>query len=261
MPSSLLKDQTGSTAVKSSAGLPDPQENLRRLDRLDRLANLGLVAANAAHEIKNSLVAINTFVELLSQKGEEPEMAEMVQRELRRINGLVTQMLRFAAPKPAAFAALSMHELIGHSLRLLEHQMSGQTIVLKKDFSAQPDKVIGDESQLQQTFMNLLLNAVEAIGNEGEIVVATANAMDGQGRPRLNIFIRDSGPGIAPENLPHLFEPFLPPKKKAPVWDWQFVTTRSRRIAARLKFRANRDAARLLSFRCRRNKNYSPMMR
>jgi signal transduction histidine kinase len=62
--------------------------------------------------------------------------------------------------------------------------------------------------------MNLLLNAVEAIGNEGEIVVATANAMDGQGRPRLNIFIRDSGPGIAPENLPHLFEPFFTTKKE-----------------------------------------------
>jgi signal transduction histidine kinase len=214
MPSSLLNDKTGSTAVRDSAGPTDPLENLRRLDRLDRLANLGLVAANAAHEIKNSLVAINTFVELLSQKGEEPEMAEMVQRELRRINGLVTQMLRFAAPKPAAFAAVSVHELIGHSLRLLEHQMTGQTIVLKRNFLANPDKVIGDESQLQQTFMNLLLNAVEAIGNEGEISVATASVKDSQGRPRLNISIRDSGPGIAPENLPHLFEPFFTTKKE-----------------------------------------------
>jgi signal transduction histidine kinase len=78
------------------------QENLRRLDRL---ANLGLVSASIAHEIKNGLVAINTFVELLLEKGEDQEMAEVVQRELRRIDALATQMLRLSSPKPAALHA------------------------------------------------------------------------------------------------------------------------------------------------------------
>ena len=213
MPSSLTPKKTGDTAVKPAAGSTDPQENLRRLDRLDRLANLGLVAANAAHEIKNGLVAINTYVELIAQKNDEPEMAQMVRRELRRINGLVTQMLRFAAAKPAAFATVSVHEVLDHSLRLLEHQISGQMIDLKRSFSAAADKIHGDESQLQQAFMNLLLNAVEAIGSNGELAITTENVTDKHGSHRLNISIRDSGPGITKENLPHLFEPFFTTKK------------------------------------------------
>ncbi len=202
MPSRLLEKKTGSTT--------DLQENLRRLDRL---ANLGLVAASAAHEIKNGLVAVSTFVELAAQKSDEPEMAELVRRELRRINGLVTQMLRFAAPKPATFAPVLVHELLDHSLRLLEHQMNGQMITLKRDFAATPDTVQGDESQMQQAFMNLLLNAVEAIGNHGELAVTTQSATDLQGRRRLLLHIHDSGPGITAEDLPHLFEPFFTTKQ------------------------------------------------
>ena len=210
MPATLSAKKSGSTKVTAAAATPDLQENLRRLDRL---ANLGLVAASAAHEIKNGLVAISTFVELAAQTSDDPELAALVRRELRRINGLVTQMLRFSAPKPAAFAPVFVHELLDHSLRLLEHQMSGQMIELKRDFAATPDTVCGDESQLQQAFMNLLLNAVEAIGNHGELTVATQTAADLHGRRRLNLCIRDSGPGIAAEHLPHLFEPFFTTKK------------------------------------------------
>ena len=93
----------------------DLQDNLRRLDRL---ANLGLIAASAAHEIKNGLVAISTFVELLAEKGEDQEMAGMVRSELKRIDSLVTQMLRFAAPKPLAQASVNVHHLDRKSTRL-----------------------------------------------------------------------------------------------------------------------------------------------
>lgn len=210
MPSSLHAEATGSAAVKGATGTPDLQENLRRLDRL---ANLGLVAASAAHEIKNGLVAVSTFVEMLADKSDEPEMAAMVRRELRRINGLVTQMLRFASPNPTAHSSVRVHELLDHSLRLLEHQMSGQVIELKRDYAATPGTVHGDESRLQQAFMNLLLNAIEAIGNHGELAISTQSTTDSQGHRWLNLRIRDSGPGIAPEDLPHLFEPFFTTKK------------------------------------------------
>ena len=76
----------------------------QNLQQLDRLANLGLFSASIAHEIKNGLVAIHTFVEVLLEKGENHELAEVVRRELKRIDGLATQMLRFAAPKPATLA-------------------------------------------------------------------------------------------------------------------------------------------------------------
>lgn len=210
MSSEVSGKKSGNTAVNFSAVAPEFQANLRRLDRL---ANLGLVSASAAHEIKNGLVAISTFVDLLLQKGEDEEMAHVVRRELKRIDSLVTQMLRFAAPKPTVFAAVKIHELINHSLRLLEHQMSGRMITLTRQFQAEADTLRADESQLQQAFMNVLLNAVEAIGSNGELAVATEIAEDKNGSRWLKISIRDTGSGVSPENLSRLFEPFFTTKK------------------------------------------------
>ena len=188
----------------------DLQDNLRRLDRL---ANLGLVAASVAHEIKNGLVAINTFIEVQLEKGEDREMTEMVRRELKRIDALATQMLRFSAPKPAARTTVRIHELLDHSLRLLEHQMAGRMIKVKRIYEAAPDTVRGDESQLQQAFMNLLLNAAEAIGGNGELTIKTETAAEGHGGRRLKIHVQDTGAGISPEHLSRLFEPFFTTKK------------------------------------------------
>jgi two-component system NtrC family sensor kinase len=188
----------------------DLHENLRRLDRL---ASLGLVAASAAHEIKNSLVAVTTFTDVLLERGDDKELAEMARHELRRINSLVTQMLRFASPKPAKLAPVSVHKLLDYSLRLVEHQMRGRQIALKCDYQAAPGTVQGDEAQLQQVFMNLLLNAVEAIHERGELAVRTEVAADQAGLKRLKISFTDTGCGIAPEHLVHVFEPFFTTKQ------------------------------------------------
>jgi signal transduction histidine kinase len=186
------------------------EQNMRRLDRL---ASLGLLSAGMAHEIKNGLTAIQTFIELLLQKGEDRELAEVVGRELKRIDSLVSQMLRFAAPGKNEFASVRVHELLDHSLRLVEHQISGKLISLKRDYKAAPDTVRGDEFQLQQAFMNLLFNAIEAMGTHGDLTVATEIVKDARGEGLLQIKIRDTGVGIAPENLGRLFEPFFTTKK------------------------------------------------
>jgi signal transduction histidine kinase len=182
------------------------EQNMRRLDRL---ASLGLLSAGIAHEIKNGLTAIQTFVELLVQKGEDRELAGVVGRELKRIDSLASQMLRFAAPGKNEFAPVRVHDLLDHSLRLVEHQISGKLISLKRDFKAEPGIIHGDEFQLQQAFMNLLFNAIEAMGTNGDLTVSTEIA-DGN---QLKIFISDTGVGIKPENLGRLFEPFFTTKK------------------------------------------------
>jgi signal transduction histidine kinase len=206
MSSGLSDKKSDGAAGKPPASYPDLQENLRRLDRL---ANLGIVSSSIAHEIKNGLVAINTFLELLLQKGDDQEMNAVVRREFKRIDQLATQMLRFAAYKPAAFTQVCAHDLLDHSLRLLDHQIKGRMITLERDYQAGSSSVHGDESQLQQIFMNLLLNAMDAVGNNGEIVIVTRNTTPGQ----LDIHIRDSGSGISPENLSRLFVPFFTTKK------------------------------------------------
>ncbi|HEY2329713.1 MAG TPA: ATP-binding protein [Verrucomicrobiae bacterium] len=210
MSSGHLERTTGSTAASSPAGADDLPENLRRLDRL---ASLGLLAASAAHEIKNGLVAISTFTEVLLEKNEDREMAEVVKRELKRIDSLVTQMLRYASPRPATLVPVPVHQVLDYSLRLLEHQMSGRGIVSKRDYRAQPGTVRGDEAQLQQVFMNLMLNAVEAISGSGELTVRTEVVVENAGAKKLKIHISDTGSGITPEHLPRVFEPFFTTKK------------------------------------------------
>ena len=186
------------------------EQNLRRLDRL---ASLGSLSASMAHEIKNGMVAIKTFVDLLAQKNQEAELTEVVGRELQRINTIVTQMLRFAAPKAATHAPVRVHDLLDHSLRLLQHQISAKMILLRKNYQAQPDTVRGDDAQLQQVFMNLLLNAIEAMGANGVLTVGTEITGGEQGARIMKICIQDTGVGIPSENHGRLFEPFFTTKK------------------------------------------------
>jgi signal transduction histidine kinase len=203
-----MSSSTRHNAADNAEGAsPAPALFPQNLQRLDRLANLGLFSASIAHEIKNGLVAINTFCEVMLEKDENREMAGVVRRELKRIDGLATQMLRLAAPKAATLAPVNVHALLDHSLRLLEHQMSGRLITLRREYHAAPEMVLGDESRLQQAFMNLLLNAIEAMGHGGELTAATES-----GATQVKISIRDTGAGIAPENFDHIFETFFTTK-------------------------------------------------
>jgi signal transduction histidine kinase len=181
--------------------------------RLDQLASLGALSAGMAHEIKNGMVAIKTFVELLLEKNQDAELNEVVGRELKRIDGLATQMLRLASPRQAAFATVQVHPLLDHSLRLVQHQISGKLISLRRDYKAETDAVCGDDAQLQQAFMNLLFNAIEAMGANGILTVGTKIVFSENDGRKLLVQIQDSGTGIAPENLGRLFEPFFTTKK------------------------------------------------
>lgn len=210
MSESVTKPNNSHSVANFPAAAAELQENLRRLDRL---ASLGLVAASAAHEIKNGLVAISAFTESLMEKSEDKEVATVVRHELKRIDSLVTQMLRYAAPKPVTLAPVAVHQVLDHSLRLLEHQMTGRQIALKREYHAEPGIVRGDEAQLQQVFMNLLLNAVESIRGSGEVKVRTELAAEPLGRRNVRVHITDTGVGIASEHLPRVFEPFFTTKK------------------------------------------------
>ncbi|HEY3762667.1 MAG TPA: ATP-binding protein [Verrucomicrobiae bacterium] len=185
------------------------EENMQRLDRL---ANLGMLSAGVAHEIKNGLTPIKTFIELFLQKSEEKELAAVVAKELARIDSMATQMLKFAAPKPATFSNVPAQEVLEHSLRLLQHQVSAKMISVKRDYKAKVHVVRADEAQLQQVFMNVLFNALEAMGVSGTLTVCT-DITEAGGKKNLLVKIHDTGIGISNENLSRLFEPFFTTKK------------------------------------------------
>ena len=191
------------------------------LEQLDRLASIGTLAASMAHEIKNALVAGKTFVDLLLEKNQEAELVEIVRRELGRIDSIVKGILRFAAPARSGYSKVRVHEVLDHSLRLVQHQLDGRSISLERSFQATPDLVSGDDCELEQAFVNLLLNALDAMGSNGTLTVATAMvladgvpaAMHPHNEPlQLRVTIRDTGPGIPAEARDRLFEPFFTTK-------------------------------------------------
>ncbi len=188
------------------------EDNMRRLDRL---ASIGTLSASMGHEIKNALVAVKTFVDLLIEKSQDSELTDVVRREMRRIDAMVSQLLKFGAPAQPTFAALRLHDILNHSLRMVQHQLENKQITLRRQFNAAPDAIQGDNYQLEQAFVNLFLNAVEAMDTKGSLTVGTETVIPAASPnepPQICVTITDSGIGVAPENLSRLFEPFFTTK-------------------------------------------------
>ncbi len=194
----------------------------QHLRRLNTLASIGTLSASMAHEIKNALIAGKTFVELLLEKHPEDELSEIVRRETNRIDGIVSQMLRFSAPGKGGFSGVSLHEALEHSLRLITPKLQSKSVTLHRCFGAGADLIEGDAYQLQQAFVNLLLNSIEAMSTEGMLSVQTEDLQKSDpltqklvsngGFSYLKVTIADSGEGISPENIAHIFEPFFTTK-------------------------------------------------
>jgi two-component system sensor histidine kinase HydH len=189
--------------------------------RLDRLATIGTLSASMAHEIKNALVAVKTFVDLLLEKNKDAELATIVGREMNRVNSIVRQLLKFASPTVPTHATVRLHDVLEHSLRMVQHQLDGKLISINRSFNAAPDAVQGDDCQLEQVFVNLFLNAIEATGDNGTLTVATelvakpphdsALAQPPE-PPHVRVIVADTGVGIEPDHIERMFEPFFTTK-------------------------------------------------
>lgn len=185
----------------------------RSLRRLDRLASAGTLSAGMAHEIRNALVAIKTFVDLLLEKNREDELADIVKNEMDRMVSMVSQILKFSVPAHAVLAPISVHKILDRSLLLVQHRSESRQITFERKFEAGRDILEGDHHQLEQAIVNLLLNAVEAISGMGSLIVATELVGEGDARRWMRIRISDTGAGITPDNMNRLFEPFFTTKQ------------------------------------------------
>ena len=194
----------------------------RDLRRLDHLANVGTLSASMAHEIRNAHVAMRTFVDLLLEKHPGAELADLVRQEMSRVEALAGQMLKFARPSLPASASVHLHEVLEQALRMVRHRIEGRLISFEKQFRAPSDSLRGDARQLEQAFVNLFLNSIEAMGTSGTLKVATevfplapvGDSQEGAASGRsLQVSITDDGPGIRPENMSRIFEPFFTTKE------------------------------------------------
>ncbi len=194
--------------------------------RADRLSSIGTLAAGMAHEIKNPLVSIKTFSQLLLDRYGDPDFRatfkEIVPHEVDRIDTIVSRLLDFARPRPVEFAAYSLRGIVDEVLALVANQMQKSNIEATLAFPDSDILVHGDEQQLHQAFLNLVLNALDSMGERGGRLTIAANLAherlprnrkDGLlGGECLKVSITDTGCGISKKNIHDLFTPFFTTK-------------------------------------------------
>jgi len=225
---SIFRSHTGSLlgallAFNDMTVLKKMEEQIRRTDRL---SSIGTLSAGMAHEIKNPLVTIKTFTQLLPQQYSDTEFRhtffDLVGQEVKRIDTIVNRLLNFARPAKAALKPVSLHEVIENSLRLVEQQLAQHEIILERHLDARCHIVEADAEQLNQTFINFFLNAVHAMHKGGTLKVCTSiikRSPDTQhvgSSPdcdRIQVDVQDTGCGIMPEDLSKIFDPFFTTKE------------------------------------------------
>jgi PAS domain S-box-containing protein len=194
-----------------------------QIRRTDRLSSLGTLSAGMAHEIKNPLVTIKTFTQLLPHQYNNAEFRQtffdLVGQEVTRIDTIVNRLLNFARPAPASLQPVSLHKVVDNSLRLIERQLVQNGIVLKRHLDAKYDMVEADAEQLNQTFINFFLNAIYAMTDGGTLTVRTSLAKHSKGtlqvgregvRGRyIQLDIQDVGCGVPQDKLNKIFDPFF----------------------------------------------------
>lgn len=200
----------------------------QNVQRADRLSSIGTLAAGMAHEIKNPLVSIKTFTQLLLKRYDEPDFratfAEIVPHEVERIDSIVTSLLEFARPKPTQLALRNLRGILDEVLALVGNQLHKANIALETVFVDENIQVYGDEQRLHQVFLNLILNAIDAMNTRraGVLRVETwyehMRLRDNMLTPWeetecVRIAISDTGCGIPKENLDRIFTPFYTTKE------------------------------------------------
>ncbi|MEJ2744827.1 MAG: ATP-binding protein, partial [bacterium] len=236
--SSIFNSQYGKTlgALIVFSDLTERKVLEMEMRRADRLASLGTLAAGMAHEIKNPLVALKTFTQLLPERYSDREFREnfsrLANQEVDRINYLVEQLLDFARPSLPSFRKTDISEILNNTLLLLRSKLAEQNIEVKEEIEKRSLMIMADGDQLKQVLLNIVINALQAMEEKGVLTIkagvryatesGTVSAR-GEGPARrlhrlwsqdcVFIEISDTGKGISPKDLPHLFDPFFTTKE------------------------------------------------
>jgi two-component system NtrC family sensor kinase len=200
-----------------TAALKQAQE---ALVQSEKLASLGTLSASIAHEINNPLAGILTFARLMSRTLEAGEVDDaaraaclknlgLIQRETERCTRIVRSLLDFARARPIELRPVDAAAALDEAVSLTQHKLQLQQVTVSKRVEG-PAIVQGDFGQLRQVFVNLVLNACDAMPNGGALTVTSKTVDDGRA---VEIAVADTGTGIAPENLSRIFDPFFTTKQ------------------------------------------------
>jgi signal transduction histidine kinase len=189
-----------------------------RLNQAERLANLGKMVETVSHEIRNPLGIIRSSADFLAaglkESPSQKRIAGAIVDESERLWRILTDFLDFARPMKPVLTAVIIEDMLEEILVLLEADMSRAGVELSVKMRPDPGPILADRDQLHRAFLNLLVNAIQAMPDGGLLTVGTAVQMAGEPQGRLIVTILDTGPGLSPEAASHIFKPFHTTKTK-----------------------------------------------
>jgi two-component system sensor histidine kinase HydH len=188
------------------------QNSVEQAKRVARMSALGQLSAGLAHEIRNPLASIEGAADIVRNSGNDAgsreEFLEIIQKETRRLNKLVSHFLDFARPRRPDLHLTDVLATVDSVVSLLSQTAARNHIVFKKEYDRKVKPIPCDEEQLRQVLLNLLLNAVQAMPSGGKVTVSVRDS-DGS----VVIRIQDQGSGIPAENVDSIFVPFFTTKE------------------------------------------------
>jgi len=201
------------TARELTGAHEELQKNFEGMKRAERLFALGQLSAGLAHEIRNPLASISGAVGVMRRypeaRDKRDECFSIIEKECHRLNRLLTNFIDFARPRTPQFQTVNISEVIDAVVALANHAIGRQPISVRKIIVTEPPPLECDPEQLQQVLLNLTINAIQASGEGGEVVLETALL----NQSRLVIKVRDQGSGVEPEHIDRLFDPFFTTKE------------------------------------------------
>jgi PAS domain S-box-containing protein len=181
-----------------------------QLSQADKLSSIGLLAAGVAHEVNTPLAVISSYTQMLAKQLQgdpgKSGLLEKITRQTFRASEIVNNLLNFSRTTGTEFADVDVNKVILDTLALLEHQFKTAKVQVRSDLSAAISPILGNPGRLQQVFLNLFLNAKDAMPSGGTLSIATTNG------DMVSVRISDTGSGIAPEHIQRIYDPFFTTK-------------------------------------------------
>jgi two-component system NtrC family sensor kinase len=182
-----------------------------QLSQAEKMSSIGLLAAGVAHEVNTPLAVISSYTQMLAKhiNGDQKlaDLLDKITRQTFRASEIVNNLLNFSRTSATEFSDVNVNKVIAETLNLLEHQFKTSHIKVETDLYGDLPLIHGNAGKLQQVFLNLFVNAKDAMaGNGGTLRISTSN---GAG---VQVSISDSGAGIAPEHINKIYDPFFTTK-------------------------------------------------
>ena len=184
-----------------------------QLSQADKLTSIGLLAAGVAHEVNTPLAVISSYTQMLAKQLQgDPQksgLLEKITRQTFRASEIVNNLLNFSRTSGTEFADVNVNKVITDTLALLEHQFKTAKVQVRSELTPSISAIQGNPGRLQQVFLNLFLNAKDAMPGGGTLSVATSNG------EMVSVRVSDTGSGIAPEHIQRIYDPFFTTKTTA----------------------------------------------